>query len=131
MPRTPAEFDHGGDKKPVSEGEHGGTLPAGTSRAVQEAESRVRLTEPRKQLYGVATQQMLLAARLRLGDHVLDIAAGTGDQSRQAARLVEPTASVLATDMSQELLDVASRFAQQEGLSTITTCTMNYECRAA
>src|SRR5207247_6580352 len=56
-----------------------------------------------------------------------DIAAGTGDQSRQAARLVGPEGSVLVTDISQEMLDVAARLAQQEGLSTITTRAMNAE----
>ncbi len=97
------------------------------SPAVEEAEDRGRLTELRQQLYGVATQQMLEAAQLRPGDQVLDIAAGTGDQSQQAARLVGPAGSVLATDISPEMLDVAARLAQQEGLSTITTRAMNAE----
>jgi ubiquinone/menaquinone biosynthesis C-methylase UbiE len=96
-------------------------------QAMQEAEDRGRLTELRQQLYGAATRQMLEAAQLRPGDHVLDIAAGTGDQSRQAARLVSSEGSVLATDISQEMLDVAARLAQQEGLSNITTRAMNAE----
>jgi ubiquinone/menaquinone biosynthesis C-methylase UbiE len=70
---------------------------------------------------------MLQAAQLEPGDRVLDIAAGTGDQSREAARLVGPTGSVLATDISQEMLDVAARFARQEGLSNIATRAMNAE----
>lgn len=58
---------------------------------------------------------------------MLDIAAGTGDQSRDAARLVGSTGSVLATDISQEMLDIAARFNQQEGLSNIATRAMNAE----
>src|SRR5436309_337662 len=96
-------------------------------QAAEEAEGRGRLTELRETLYGTATQQMLEATKLQQGDQVLDIAAGTGDQSRQAARLVGPEGSVLATDTSQEVLDVAARLAQQEGLSTITTRAMNAE----
>jgi ubiquinone/menaquinone biosynthesis C-methylase UbiE len=111
----------------MSQSEHVGEPPNGRSPAAQEAESRGRLTELRQQLYGGATQQMLQAAQLEPGDRVLDIAAGTGDQSREAARLVGPTGSVLATDISQEMLDVAARFARQEGLSNIATRAMNAE----
>jgi ubiquinone/menaquinone biosynthesis C-methylase UbiE len=96
-------------------------------REAEEAEGRGRLTELRQRLYGAATQQMLEAVQLKPGDHVLDIAAGTGDQSRQAARLVGSTGSVLATDISQEMLAVAARLAQQEGLSNLTTQVMNAE----
>ncbi|HEY7415016.1 MAG TPA: class I SAM-dependent methyltransferase [Ktedonobacteraceae bacterium] len=93
---------------------------------VKEVEARARLTKLWN-LYGPATQQMLEAAKLQPGDHVLDIAAGTGDQSRQAARLIGPEGSVLATDISQVALDVATRLAQEEGLNNITTRTMNAE----
>jgi ubiquinone/menaquinone biosynthesis C-methylase UbiE len=94
---------------------------------VEEAEGRGRLTELRQKLYGAATQQMLEAAQLKPGDQVLDIAAGTGDQSRHAARLVEPSGSILATDISQEMLDVAARLAQLEGLDNVTTQVMKAE----
>ncbi|HEX6556038.1 MAG TPA: methyltransferase domain-containing protein [Ktedonobacteraceae bacterium] len=96
-------------------------------QAAQEAEGRGLLTDLRQHLYGTATQQMLEAAKLQPEDRVLDIAAGTGDQSRQAARLVRPGGSVLATDISQEMLDVAARLAQQEGLNNPTTRAMNAE----
>lgn len=93
----------------------------------QAAEDAERRTALRETLYGSATRQMLAAAAIKPGDHVLDIAAGTGDQSRMAARLVGPTGSVLATDISPEMLAVAARFAEQEGLRMITTRAMNAE----
>jgi len=93
----------------------------------KEIEERARWTKLWQNLYGSATQQMLATVKLQPGDHVLDIAAGTGGQSRQAARLVGPEGSVLATDISQVMLDVAARFAQEEGLNNITTRTMNAE----
>jgi ubiquinone/menaquinone biosynthesis C-methylase UbiE len=111
----------------MSEMKHTGAAQQERLQAAEEAEGRGRLTELRQKLYGAATYQMLDAAHLRSGDHVLDIAAGTGDQSRQAARLVSPEGSVLATDISQEILNVAARLAQQEGLSNITTRAMNAE----
>jgi ubiquinone/menaquinone biosynthesis C-methylase UbiE len=86
----------------------------------QEAEQRVPSMEE-------ATRQMLLSAQLKPGDRVLDIAAGTGDQSLLAARLVGPTGWILATDISDDMLQVAARRAQQEKLTTIRTQVMDAE----
>lgn len=111
-------------RDPMSAIEDTGTV---FQREKQQVAAWDQLTELRQQLYGAATWQMLAAADLQLGDQVLDIAAGTGDQSRQAARLVGPRGSVLATDISQEMLAVAARRAEQERLSTMTTRAMNAE----
>jgi ubiquinone/menaquinone biosynthesis C-methylase UbiE len=83
--------------------------------------------ERRRRDFAEATQCMLAAAELRPGDRVLDIAAGTGDQSLLAARLVGPGGSVLATDISAEMLDIAARVVQQEGLTNLTTRVMDAE----
>src|SRR5260221_10189854 len=83
--------------------------------------------ERRRQDFAEATQRMLEAAGAEPGDHVLDIAAGTGDQSLLAARLVGPSGSILATDSSADMLDIAARVVQQEGLTTITTRVMDAE----
>src|SRR5262245_16276928 len=92
--------------------EHSGAQQGERRQEVEEAEGRGRLTELRQKLYGAATHQMLEDAQIKPGDHVLDIAAGTGDQSREAARLVGPKGTVLATDISKEMLNVAARLAQ-------------------
>ena len=81
--------------------------------------------ERRRLDFAEATQRMLEAAGLEPGDHVLDIAAGTGDQSLLAARRVGPGGSILATDISAEMLGIAARVAQQEGLTTLTTRVMD------
>lgn len=83
--------------------------------------------ERRRQNFAEATQHMLDAAELGPGDHVLDIGAGTGDQSLLAAQRVGPGGSVLATDLSAEMLTIAARVAEQERLTTITTRVMNAE----
>ena len=83
--------------------------------------------EQRQQSMEEATRQMLLSAQLKPGDRVLDIAAGTGDQSLLAARLVGPTGWILATDISADMLQVAARRAQQENLTTIRTQVMDAE----
>lgn len=97
------------------------------NRTPQATGRQGELTSLREQLYGAATGQMLAASRLQPGDHVLDIAAGTGDQSRMAAKLVGPNGSVLATDISEEALKVAAQLAEQEGYRNITTRVANAE----
>jgi ubiquinone/menaquinone biosynthesis C-methylase UbiE len=84
----------------------------------QEAEQRVPSMEE-------ATRHMLLSAHLKPGDRVLDIAAGTGDQSLLAARLVGPTGWVLSTDISADMLQVAASRAQQENLTNLSTQVMD------
>ena len=84
-------------------------------------------TEPRQTLMEEATEEMLVAAGLKSGDHVLDLAAGTGDQSLQAARKVGPQGMVLATDLSGEMLHVAAKRAQAEGFTNLMTRVMDAE----
>jgi ubiquinone/menaquinone biosynthesis C-methylase UbiE len=91
----------------------------------ERAENWQQDVERRQQDWAEATRSMLEAAGLKPGDHVLDIAAGTGDQSILAARIVGPGGSVLATDISAEMLDIAARVIQQEGLTNITTRVMD------
>jgi ubiquinone/menaquinone biosynthesis C-methylase UbiE len=83
--------------------------------------------EQRRQSMEEATRQMLLSAQLKPGDCVLDIAAGTGEQSMLAARLVGPTGLVLATDISAEMLQVAASRAELEQLTNIRTQVMDAE----
>lgn len=80
-----------------------------------------------RNLFGEVTQRMVDAAALREGFHVLDIAAGTGEQSLLAAQNVGRTGRVLATDISAEMLKMAAQMAEQEGFTTITTRVMNAE----
>jgi ubiquinone/menaquinone biosynthesis C-methylase UbiE len=81
--------------------------------------------ERRRHDFANATRRMLEAAELKPGDHVLDVAAGTGDQSLLVARIVGPSGSILATDLSADMLAIAARVFQQEGLTTITTRVMD------
>src|SRR5947208_1514001 len=97
------------------------TQPILSWNSSERAESWQQEAERRQQLLGEATERMLEAAQIGPGDRVLDIAAGTGDQSLLAARKVGPGGMVLATDLSEDMLKVAARLAQQEGLANITT----------
>jgi ubiquinone/menaquinone biosynthesis C-methylase UbiE len=60
-------------------------------------------------------------ADIRVGDKVIDIGAGAGDQAIAAARRVGLTGIVLATDISAGMLEMASEAARREGLSNFET----------
>ena len=74
-----------------------------------------------------ATELMLDVARIGPGNRVLDVAAGAGGQTIAAARRAGPEGAVLATDISEKILDFAARRALDEGLSNVATRVMDGE----
>lgn len=70
---------------------------------------------------GAATQTMLDQANITTGGRVLDVAAGAGGQTLDAARRVGPTGRVLATDISPAILHYAAKVAADAGLSNVDT----------
>lgn len=81
----------------------------------------------RDQVLGAATEKMLDLANLRDGNRVLDVAAGTGDQTLMAAPRVGPSGFVLATDISTTMLNLAAAAARDAGLSNVETRVMDAE----
>jgi SAM-dependent methyltransferase len=76
---------------------------------------------------GPATDRMLDLARVHSGCRVLDVAAGAGDQSLQAAARVAPGGSVLATDISEKILERARAAARRQGVENLTARAMDGE----
>ncbi len=76
---------------------------------------------------GPPTELMLDLARIGPGDRILDVAAGAGEPAMTAARRVGPTGSVLATDISPNILDYARRAAAAQGLANMETRVMDGE----
>jgi ubiquinone/menaquinone biosynthesis C-methylase UbiE len=74
-----------------------------------------------------ANEMMLDLANLRSGSRVLDVAAGTGDQTLLAAQRVGPTGYVLATDLSASMLNIAAEAARKAGLDHVDTRVMDAE----
>ena len=74
-----------------------------------------------------ATQLMLDMAHVGPGSRVLDVAAGAGGQSIAAARRVGPEGSVLATDISENILQFAERAAGEAGVTNLATRVMDGE----
>ena len=63
-----------------------------------------------------AHERLLAAADLRPGQHVIDIACGTGMVTLPAATAVGPDGHVLATDLAQKMVDDTAARAQLAGL---------------
>lgn len=68
-----------------------------------------------------ATQAMLSMAGVMPGAHVLDVAAGAGDQTLDIAERVGPHGYVLATDLSPEILGFAAEQAAAAGYRNVET----------
>ncbi len=59
------------------------------------------------------------AYALRPGDHVLDIGCGSGQTTREAARMA-PDGSAVGIDTSAEMIDRARELTEAEGLRNVT-----------
>ncbi len=101
---------------------------AGINWASREvAERRSRGQAGRGEIYGQATELMLDLADVRTGSRVLDVAAGTGDQTLFAARRVGPNGYVFATDISASMLKLAADAAREAGLTNVETGVVDAE----
>lgn len=76
---------------------------------------------------GPSTELMLDMAEIGPGCRVLDVAAGAGDQTLQAAERVGPGGYVLATDISARILEFAAANARAAGLHNVETAVMDGE----
>jgi SAM-dependent methyltransferase len=76
---------------------------------------------------GPVTESMLVMARLRAGDKIVDVAAGAGEPGLTAAERVGPTGSVLATDLSAGILAFADPAARERGVRNFAARVMDAE----
>ena len=74
-----------------------------------------------------ANEMLLELANLSPGNRVLDVAAGTGDQTLMAAERVGPTGYVLATDISANMLKLAADAAREAGFTNVEVREMAAE----
>jgi SAM-dependent methyltransferase len=91
------------------------------------AEAWRRWTPAIQTWLGPATERMLDLAAFGPGARVLDVAAGAGEPAITTARRVGPAGSVLATDISSNILDYAAQAAQEQGVTNLTTAVMDGE----
>ena len=75
----------------------------------------------RAQILAPLTERMLDLAEVGIGHRVLDVAAGTGEQTLLAAQRVGPTGAVLATDIAAQMLALAEEAVARAGLGNVET----------
>lgn len=73
------------------------------------------------------TDWICRSADARSGHRILDIAAGSGQPAITLARLVKPNGTIVATDLSEEMLRVARRKANQADLDNVEFKEMDAE----
>ncbi len=82
------------------------------------AAARARALDP-------LTELMLDLAGVTVGSQVLDLGAGTGDQTLLAARRIGPAGMVLATDISASMLALTQEAARAADLPNVQTRVMD------
>ena len=76
---------------------------------------------------GEATELMLDLAGVDDGARVLDVAAGAGGQTIAAARRVGSSGAVLATDISEGILEYAADEARRQGFANVAVQAVDTE----
>jgi len=74
-----------------------------------------------------STDAMLAMAEVGPGAHVLDVAAGAGDQTLDIAQRVGAAGAVLATDLSPAILEFAKEKARRAGYANVDTAATDGE----
>jgi ubiquinone/menaquinone biosynthesis C-methylase UbiE len=74
-----------------------------------------------------AHQMLIETAALKPGERVLECACGSGLVTRMIADAVGPKGEVLATDLSQNMVDMTARRCATEGFVWVKTARMNAE----
>jgi SAM-dependent methyltransferase len=77
--------------------------------------------------WGPLSDGLLELARVETGDRVVDLACGVGDPALAAAVRVGPTGSVIATDISPDMLAFTAQRAAAAGLANVETHEMDAE----
>ncbi|MGA7861295.1 MAG: methyltransferase domain-containing protein [Thermoplasmata archaeon] len=77
--------------------------------------------------FAPATSVLLERLRLKAGDRVLELAAGSGGLTLHLARAVGPEGRVVATDSGPNMVKLAARNARAAGLSNVVARVMDGE----
>jgi ubiquinone/menaquinone biosynthesis C-methylase UbiE len=98
-----------------------GNRPPGTHQDNTDGKEWIRRLERPERIPGLKTSEVIAALKLRPGDVVADIGAGTGAFSLPFAKSVAPSGKALAVDISQDLLDYINGKAAKAHVSNLQT----------
>lgn len=102
-------------------------VPARAQLAPRTADEWINTLETPARLNSLKITETIAALKLKPGQMVADIGAGTGIFSRRFANVVKPGGWVYAVDIDKELLDHIAEAATEEGISNIQTVFGDYD----
>ncbi|MFL5311756.1 MAG: class I SAM-dependent methyltransferase [Myxococcales bacterium] len=103
------------------------SAPGGAWSTPEGAASWQASLAQRQQSLAAATELLFAEARIRPGMRVLEVGSGTGDLALLAAGRVGAAGTVLATDASAPMLELAARVARDAGLTNVSTRAVRAE----
>jgi SAM-dependent methyltransferase len=98
-----------------------GNRPPGTHQDNTDGKEWIKRLERPERIPGLKTAEVVAALKLKPGDVVADIGAGTGAFSLPFAKAVAPSGRALAVDISQDLLDYMNEKAAKEHVNSLQT----------
>jgi len=104
-----------------------GGKPAGTHQDLTDAKTWIERLERPERIPGLKVNDVIACLKLKPGDVVADIGAGTGAFSIPFARAVAPSGRVLAVDVWPGLLDYINEKAKKENVSNLRTVLAKFQ----
>lgn len=98
-----------------------GGKPAESHQDLTDAQTWIKRLERPERIPGLKTDAVIACLKLKPGDVVADIGAGTGAFSIPFAKAVGPSGKVLAVDIWPGLLDYINEKAEKENVSNLQT----------
>jgi len=96
-------------------------MDAPAQLASREAKEWIENLERPERIAGLKIDQVLSVLKVKPGDNVADIGAGTGAFSLPFAKAVAPSGKVYAVDVDQGLLDYIGQKAKKEHIENVQT----------
>ena len=98
-----------------------GARKPGTHQDLTDAKTWIQRLERPERIPGLKTKEVIACLKLKPGDVIADIGAGTGAFTIPFAKAVAPSGKAYAVDLWQGLLDFINEKAKKENLTNLQT----------